>query len=89
MPKHLLACTHAVISDRIRDARNTSFRGIFALLLGDLKSNLNPLSTSKIVDFSNLRRDTKISLLWSCTSMKVLINVSGRRVLLFEDSYFF
>ena len=62
------------------------FMDFLIYLSSDLRSILNPLSTWIFVDFSNLRRDAKISLLWSCMQMRVLIDVSLTRVLLLEGT---
>ena len=54
-----------------RGTRITSFHEIFITLSSFLELKMSSLSTWICVDFSNLRRNTKISLLWSHALMKV------------------
>ena len=59
-----LACACAVIWYSCEEMQGTHpSMGFFDSLLGDLKSRLNSLFIWKFLDFSDLRRDTKISLL--------------------------
>ena len=81
---NLPSCAHARGDQHLHEEVQGSL--LFMDFLISLLGVLNPLSMWIFVAFSNLRRDAKISLLWSHGQKRVLIDVSLISVFLLEGT---